>query len=84
MPKVLLKDIKVGDVISFTKSCSLKRTAKFEVTRSPYISRRFKAISLAHRFIRVKCLDSKFKSVESIQIMGVRNGSFIKFHNKTI
>ena len=81
MPKVYLKDIKVGDVISFTKSSVLNRRAKFEVTRSPYISRRFKSVSLVHHFIRVKCLDTKFDKLGSIHIMGVRNGSFIKFHN---
>jgi hypothetical protein len=82
MPKTLLADIKVGDTISFTRSCVVGIKAKFQVTREPYISRRLKEVSLIHKWIRVKCLDDRYRRKGRILVMGVRDGSYIKFHNK--
>lgn len=82
MPKVLSSSICVGDIVSFTKTKGVSRAAKFEVTRSPYISRRFKEVSLIHKWIRVKCLDSRVSKKGKILVLGIRVHVYLKFHNK--
>lgn len=82
MPKILSSSISVGDIVSFTKTKGVSRAARFEVTRSPYVSRRLKEVSLIHKWIRVKCLDNRVNKKGKILMLGVRQHVYLKFHNK--